>query len=124
MKTARRSPHRRAPPRMAKRAGPATDGAKDRLLVDLELQRTRLQLQIESLQRLSDDLDVSRRTRDSFFQTVPIGYITINEKGVITEWNAAASDLLDPKRKRLRHVPLPFFVAHENLEIILEHPGR
>src|SRR5437899_2968633 len=124
MKTRRKILHSRAPARVSKHARPATDGAKDRLLVELELQRTRLQLQIESLQRLKDELENSRRARESFFQNVPIGYLTINERGIISEWNSAALDLLAPNRKRLHNVPLTFFVLPEDLEIILEHLAR
>ena len=91
---------------------------KDHLLVELELDRTRLQLEIESLKNAQQEL---QGMHERLFNQLPIGFVTINNSGVIKVWNAGAQELLDPNRRGLENTPLTFFVIREDVEIMLEH---
>jgi PAS domain S-box-containing protein len=91
------------------------------LLARLEFQNTRLQLQIEQLQKAQKESDNLVQRLQSLHQYVSIAYLTLDTRGQILDWNAAAADLLDGKRYRLGSLPLTFFVARADFEIFLEH---
>ncbi len=111
-------------PRKTGREHPAAHAARDRLLVELELQQTRSDLQIEHLQKLQRELQSSRGRFEALYQNAPLGYITLNEKGLITEWNATAAGLLDPKKRGLFQSPFTFFAEREDTGIVLGHLVR
>lgn len=112
--------------RTARKAGARilAKDARDRLLVDLELQHTRSQLAIQELLRSKSDTQRALNHIQSLFQQLPIGYITTTGQGNITEWNATAADMLDPERKGLLKLPLAFLVVRQDVGIVMTHLAR
>jgi PAS domain S-box-containing protein len=104
-------------------ARPASD-AKDAILARLELQETRSQLQIEHLQRLHADLKNANELVDATYQHCPVGYITLDTKGLIIEWNSAAGELLEARKHPLLQAPFTFFAVRDDLEKALNHLSR
>ena len=103
---------------------PVSNDAKDALLAQLELQETRSQLQIEHLQRLNAEVRNASERLEATYQHCPVGYITLDEKGLITEWNSAAAELLEAKKHPLLDAPFTFFVARTDVELVLNHLSR
>ncbi len=98
--------------------------AKDALLARLELQETRSQLQIEHLQRLHADLKSANELLEATYQHCPVGYVTLDTKGLITEWNSAAAELLEVKKHPLPDAPFTFFAVKDDVEMALDHLCR
>jgi len=78
-------------------------------------------MELERLKKIQSDQDRATHQLQSFYQYVPIGYITLDQKGIVTDWNAAAHQLLDPKRHGLADLPFSLFVAKADVHIFLEH---
>ena len=106
------------------RAQPVSTDAKDALLAQLELQETHSQLHIEHLQSLLAEERSNRRRLEDIYQHSPVGYVTIDGKGLITEWNKSAAEFLDVAKHPLLGAPLSFFAAREDMELILTHLRR
>ena len=99
------------------------EGLKDRFLAELELERTRSQLRIERLQHSQEEMaDYQRRLQ--VYENGPVGYLTLNSKGVLLECNKTAARLLGCQPKELLGAPLTFLVPRADLEVILQHLAR
>src|SRR4051812_37013421 len=105
-------------------AQPVSTDAKDAMLARLELERTHSQLQIEHLQRLLAEEQGNSRRLEAIYQHSPVGYVTIDDKGLITEWNRSAADFLDITKHALLGAPLSFFAVREDMELALMHFRR
>jgi PAS domain S-box-containing protein len=105
-------------------AQPVSTDAKDAMLARLELERTHSQLQIERLQRLLAEETSDNRRLEAIYQHSPVGYVTIDDKGLITEWNHSAADFLDITKHTLLGAPLSFFAVREDMELALMHFRR
>jgi len=105
-------------------ARPASPDAKDALLARLELQETRSQLQIEHLRRLHADIKSANELLEATYQHCPVGYITLDARGLITEWNSAAAELLEAKKRPLLEAPFTFFAVRDDMEKALDHLSR
>jgi PAS domain S-box-containing protein len=102
-------------------AMPSSTDVKDALLAKLELQETQSQLQIERLQVLLAAEENNSRRLEAIYQHCPVGYVTLDEKGLITEWNHAAADFLEERKRPLFGAPLTFFSVREDVELALAH---
>jgi PAS domain S-box-containing protein len=103
---------------------PPPESDKDARLAELEIQNTRLHSQLEQLRKDDENHQASARRLESLYQQVPIAYVTLDEKGAITDWNMAAAALLEAKNGNLREMPLVSFVARKNVAILQDHVLR
>jgi PAS domain S-box-containing protein len=103
---------------------PLLTDAKDTMLARLELEGTHSQLQIEHLQRLLAEEKGNNRRLEAIYQHSPVGYVTIDDKGLITEWNHSAADFLDITKHSLFGAPLSFFAVREDIDVALMHFRR
>lgn len=116
-----RSQHRPARTPRGHGARLVSTEAKDIHLAKLELQETKSRLQIEHLHRqLAEERNNSRRL-EAIYHHCPVGYVTIDEKALITEWNHAAADFLEERKHPLFGAPLTFFAVREDVERALDH---
>src|ERR1051326_7409858 len=100
------------------------EGGKDARLAELELETTRLHLQLERLEKSLQEHQVSTHRLQALYQHAPIGYVTLDEKGNIIDWNSAAVELLGAKEHGLGNPPLNYFVIRGDLHILLDHLMR
>src|SRR6185312_3950387 len=98
--------------------------AKDAMLAKLELQETHSQLQIEHLQRVAASEKINSIRLETMYQHCPVGYVTLDEKGVLTDWNQAAAKFLEGKTHPLLGAPLAFFAIQEDMRLALDHLRR
>jgi PAS domain S-box-containing protein len=87
---------------------------ESRLLYDLQVHQIELQMQNEELRRTEADLETSRARYFDLYDLAPVGYLTINEGGLIVEANLTASTLLGVARGALVKQPMTRFLIPED----------
>jgi PAS domain S-box-containing protein len=66
-----------------------------RIIQELEIKKTALELEIEQLRYMQEDIELSRIRYYDFFNLAPIGYFTIDENGKIIIANQKAATMLN-----------------------------
>jgi PAS domain S-box-containing protein len=85
---------------------------------ELSLHRIELELQQEELVQSQCDLEKSLLKYRDFYDFAPLGYLTLDQKGVIVEANPMAAKMLGVERSRLNGVPFNNFVVPEDHRVI------
>lgn len=88
--------------------------ATDSLLQELHVHQIELEMQNEELRRAHVALEASRDRFADLYEFAPIGYLTLNENGLITEINFIGATLLGMERKHLIHRRFARFVADQD----------
>jgi diguanylate cyclase (GGDEF)-like protein/PAS domain S-box-containing protein len=83
------------------------------LLHELEVHQIELEMQNEALRQSQLELEKSRDRYMDFYDFSPIGYITIDEIGLITELNLTGSAMLGMERNKIRFQRFSAFVTPE-----------
>ncbi len=86
-----------------------------RLIHELQVHQIELELQNEELIRARDELETSLERYTDLYDFAPVGYITLQSKGVITRANLAAASLLGMERARLAGERYEQFVSEVSL---------
>ena len=71
-------------------------------------------MQNGELRQAQVELDSSRARYYDLYDLAPIGYITINDTGIITESNLTAANLLSTTRSSLTKQALSRFIYHDD----------
>ena len=104
---------RKRRPRAERPEVPSAGSARERagqvrtLLHELHVHSEELAAQNEQLVRTQAELENARDRLATLYDFAPIGYLTLNEQGVITEANLTAAELCEHRREFL--VGLPVF---------------
>ena len=93
-------------------------------LHELQVNQIELKMQNEELRRAQEELEVSRAKYFDLFDLAPVGYLTLEEKGLIMEANLTAAQLLGVERSSLVNHPLTRFIFKEALDIYHMHLKR
>src|SRR5208337_122339 len=118
---------RRAEEMLLKRHGePGKISSVDvqRVVHDLLVHQIELEMQNDELRRTQQDLEVSREKYFDLYDLAPVGYVTLNEKGIILETNLTAVVLLGRERSDLVKQPLSRFIFGEDQDIYYLHTNR
>ena len=86
----------------------------EKLLHELEVHRIELELQNEELRNTQVQLQESFMEYADLYDFAPVGYLTLNEKGLILKANLAGAALLGVERSKLIKKPLRTFIANES----------
>ena len=92
-----------------------------RLLHELRVHQIELEMQNEELRRAQEELDASRARYFDLYDLAPVGYFTLNEKGIILEANLTAATLLGMSRGALVGQPLTRSIWPEDQDIYYYH---
>jgi diguanylate cyclase (GGDEF)-like protein/PAS domain S-box-containing protein len=84
------------------------------LLHELRVHQIELEMQNEELRRTQLSLEESRDHYIDFYDFAPIGYLTVTDKGMISEINLTGAALLGVERNKLIQQRLARFVAPED----------
>jgi len=87
-----------------------------RLIHELEVHAVELEIQNAELKETRDELEMSRQRYYSLFDTAPVGYFTLDPKGMIVEVNQAGLLMLGLARERIVNMPFTTFVAEQDLQ--------
>lgn len=85
-----------------------------RTLHDLQVHQIELEMQNEELRKAQAEIEAARVRYFDLYDLAPVGYITLNDQGVILESNYAAAGLLGVSRRGLAKQPISKFICHED----------
>src|SRR5208283_3189849 len=91
---------------------------------ELEVRQIELEMQNEELSRAQLDLEASRQKYFDLYDLAPVGYITLDEKGIILDTNLTAAALLGKERNGVVSQPLSRFIFREDQDIYYHHRKR
>lgn len=87
------------------------------LIHQLQAHQIELENQNEALRRELAALQVFRRHYFEFYDSAPVGYLTLDDQGLILDANLTAAVLLGADKKTLRQRSLSHFVVPEDQDI-------
>ncbi|MBL0224720.1 MAG: sigma 54-interacting transcriptional regulator [Geobacteraceae bacterium] len=85
----------------------------ERLLHELQVHQVELEMQNEELQRIREELEVSRNSYSELYDFAPVGYFVFDSRGRIREVNLTGSQLLGVERGALVNRPFTGFISDE-----------
>lgn len=86
------------------------------LLHELQVHQFELETQNEELRHAQNELEASRDRFADFYESAPVGYLTLSEKGLIDGLNLTAAELLGVKRNQLLHKRFAHYVMPEDAD--------
>ena len=91
----------------------ASDEEIAHLVHELRVHQIELEMQNEELRTAQAALQRSQAQYFELYELAPVGYLTLNEKGLVLESNLTASELLGMKKSALEKRPFSQFVIPE-----------
>lgn len=91
--------------------------AAQRLVQELRVHQIELEMQNEELQRAEAQLKISRTRYFELYDLAPVGYLMINEKGLIVEANLTLACMLGVGKNNLIDHPFSKFVFPQDADI-------
>lgn len=91
-----------------------TNRPAEELLHELHVHQIELEIQNEELRRAQVALESSRDRYVDLYEFAPLGYLTLSDKGVITEINLSGATLLGEERNKLLNHRFALYVTPEN----------
>ena len=85
----------------------------ERLVEELKTHQIELQMQNEELERVQLELEATKTRYLSLFDWAPVGYFTLDEKGLITELNLAGAAMLGMMRDSAVQKDFSLFVTRD-----------
>lgn len=95
-------------------SGESSPEALQRLVHELRVHQIELELQNEELRRTQLELELAQQNYTALYDAAPVGYLTLDEDGLIIEANLTAAALLNVNRSGLVGAPLSRFVVAED----------
>ena len=118
----RRRAEERLRANMVERHPPRTEEEGQRLLHELEVHQIELEMQNEELRRAQQELELSRNKYEELYDFAPVGYFTLDARGLIRQVNLAGAQLLGIERQLLVNRPFnSFFADADGREIFSKH---
>lgn len=91
------------------------------LLFQLRAHQAELETQNEQLRRIHEELEASRARYFDFYNLAPVGYLTLNQEGIVEEANHTCASLLGVTESELVGRRLSSFVISEEQELYHFH---
>ncbi|MBF0406405.1 MAG: PAS domain S-box protein [Candidatus Riflebacteria bacterium] len=82
------------------------------LLYNLRVHQIELELQNDELLKTQEDLESTKKRYFNLYDLAPVGYVTLNERGIILEANLAAANMLGVVRSVLIKQSVLKFIIH------------
>ncbi|MFZ0390419.1 MAG: PAS domain S-box protein, partial [Calditrichia bacterium] len=96
-----------------------------RLIYENKVYQTELELQNEELRNSQQSLQASRDRYYDLYDLAPVGYFTVNQKGLITEVNLTACSMLGRSRHMLKNrMAFIRLIEEENVDEYLQFKER
>ncbi len=94
------------------------------LFHELQVHQVELEMQNEELRQTQESLEASRARYFDLYDLAPVGYVTLNEQGLILEANLTAATLLGVPRSSLVKKPIAHFFFPDDQDIYYLHRKR
>lgn len=91
------------------------------LFHELRVYQIELEMHNEELRRTRHELEVSRSRYFDLYNLAPVGYLTLNEQGLVLEVNLAAIAMLGVERNEIVKKPISKFIYHEDQDLYYLH---
>lgn len=91
------------------------------LLHELRVHQIELEMQNEELRQAQVALETSQASYADLYDFAPVGYLTLDEAGLILQANLTAALQLGISRNRLLHCPFPLLTASQEREKLRRH---
>ncbi len=91
------------------------------LVHELSVNRIELEIQNEQLRISQEQLEQSRSEYADLYDFAPVGYLTFDERGLISRVNLTAADLLGIERSLLAEKPFAAFIHPESQDLFYLH---
>ena len=91
------------------------------LLHELRVHQIELQMQNEELQGVHEELERARQRYYELFDFAPVGYLTLDENGIILEINLTGTSLLRAKRQHIVQRRLSEFIDPADRDAFFGH---
>jgi len=98
--------------------------ATQQILHELRVHQIELEMQNEELRRAQIELEASQARYFDLYELAPVGYVSLNEQGLILEANLTATALLGVARGALTHRPISRFILKQDQDIYYRHRQR
>ena len=92
-----------------------------KMIHELRVHQVELEMQNEELRSAQAQIEESRARYSDLYDFAPIGYVTLDEKGLIRQANLTAAKLLGIERSRLIQKPFHVHVAAEDRDRFYLH---
>ncbi len=92
-----------------------------RLFHELHVQKIELAMHNDELHRIQGELEVSRSRYFDLYDLAPVGYFTLNDKGLILEANLTAANLLGVTRHVLVNQELSRYIVRADQDVYFRH---
>ena len=89
-------------------------GQRQQMLHELMVQKIELEMQNEEMRRSQQELEESRTCHFDLYDLAPVGYLTLDEQGLIREANLRAATLLGVERGTLLKQPLSRYISPDD----------
>ncbi len=103
----------------------------EKLLHELQVHQIELEMQNEQLRQLQVELEDSHNGYVDLYDFAPVGYLTLNHKGMIEEINLTGAAMFGDERGKLTQRPFAAFVApvdsdqwHLHFQSLLKHDNK
>ena len=93
----------------------------NQLLHERQEHQIELEMQNQELQRAQRDIERSRTKYSNLYDFAPVGYLTLTSRGLISELNLTAAQLLGINRVTVLHKPFSLFMTKESRDIFHSH---
>ncbi len=98
-------------PRRARPRGKDGTSKMQALIHELQVHAEEISVQNEQLRKAQHELEEARDRFADLYDFAPIGYVSVDTRGFISEINMAGAQLLGKRRKGLITMPLSAFIA-------------
>lgn len=102
---------------------PAADEV-ERLVHDLRVHQVELEMQNDELRNVQEKLVAERGRYFDLFELAPVGYLTLDNDGVILEANLTTASLLGLSRAGIVGRPLTSFIVSDDQDVYYLHRRR
>lgn len=91
------------------------------ILHELQVHQIELELQNDELRRTQEVLQQTQKKYFDLYNLAPVGYVTLDNKGVILDINLAGAEMLGRERRWLNNRPLLGFLDSESRQVFFEY---
>ena len=88
---------------------------------EFEVHQIELEMQNEELRKAQLKIAESQAKYFELYDLAPVGYITLDEKGIISELNLTAAGLFGTERRSILNKPFPNFILPESQDAFYFH---